>query len=174
MADVYAVFGSLLALGLVFPGLLAAMWLLFPQMAEASSRRLAAGPWRSVFAGIAAAVVAGIPIGILLAIPAGPVKAIGVIGLLGLLALAAIGAAGLAAGIGRRLATRSKGGMSDAASFARGAIILELAAAFPAIGWFLIVPVVAIASLGAAVGAVLDRRRHPAPAPSQEPAAQGA
>jgi hypothetical protein len=37
----------------------------------------------------------------------------------------------------------------------RGAVVLELAAAFPFIGWFIIIPLTLIASLGATVFALL-------------------
>ncbi len=40
MADVYAIFGTLLALGIAFPGMLTAWWLLFPRTVEGAQQRL--------------------------------------------------------------------------------------------------------------------------------------
>ena len=57
--------------------------------------------------------------------------------------------------MGQRLRPRSSENASEAASFLRGAIALELAAAFPVIGWFLAIPLITLCSLGAASFAVL-------------------
>ena len=51
MADVYAVFGTLLALGIAFPGLLTATWLLFPGAVGRATLRVSATPARSFFFG---------------------------------------------------------------------------------------------------------------------------
>ena len=61
----------------------------------------------------------------------------------------------MAAVMGRRLLSRSNEKTSEAAGFLRGAIALELAAAFPVIGWFLAIPLLSFCSLGAAAFAGL-------------------
>jgi hypothetical protein len=49
--------------------------------------------------------------------------------------------------------------MSAAGAYLRGAISLELAAAFPVLGWFIVLPTVLVMSLGASTLAVLGSRK---------------
>ena len=56
MADVYAVFGTLLALGIIFPGMLLAWSLIFPGTVGRASSRIEHTPWRSLGLGIALAI----------------------------------------------------------------------------------------------------------------------
>jgi hypothetical protein len=162
MADVLAVFGTLLMLGIVFPGLLIAWWLLFPATVERARQRLVRMPRRCLWFGGVAAGLVSLPIIILLSVPAGPAQLTGSVLGLGTLAFAGLGAAGLADELGQRLARQSNGHLSPAGAFIRGAVVLELAAAFPAIGWFILIPIVTAAAFGAAVLALI--RRGPKPA----------
>src|SRR4030067_1063797 len=82
------------------------------------------------------------------------------------LGLASLGAAGVAALLGNRLSERAGGGHSPFTGFLRGALALELAAAFPFIGWLLTIPVVTLVSLGAAAP------RQPGPPRAKTPAAR--
>ena len=52
MSDVYAVFGTLLALGIAFPGLVFTWWLLFPGPAGRAEARLAHTPGRTFSFGL--------------------------------------------------------------------------------------------------------------------------
>jgi len=74
MADVYAVFGTLLALGIAFPGLLTGSWLLFPDMVGRARIRAAGTPWRSFLLGVGAVLLTAIPVLILNALPIGIAK----------------------------------------------------------------------------------------------------
>jgi hypothetical protein len=173
MSDVFAIFGTLLALGIAFPGLLAAWWLLFPGTVERSRLRLEGTPWRCFWLGGIALAAASIPIAILLALPFGPSKLFGSLAISALLAVASLGAAGLAALMGARLAAHTGSGLSPAAAFLRGALALELAAAFPVIGWLIVIPLAIVTALGAAAFALLrwvPRVRLPAPAEQPAPA----
>ncbi len=153
MADVAAVFGTLLALGIAFPGLLMAWWLLFPSAVGRAKQRFVRTPGRCFGLGLVVAFLLAIPVTILFLIP-GPGQLMGFVALLMVLGVTAVGAAGIAATMGERLTQRT-GNLTPLAAFVRGAVALELAAAFPFLGWFLIIPGAMIISLGATTFALL-------------------
>ena len=107
MADLIAIFGILLALGIVFPGLLTACWLLFPATVERARRRLDSTPWRCFWLGVLIALIMLIPITILMSVPV-----LGVLLVSFTLAFAGLGAAGVAAKMGARF----KGHANDSPS----------------------------------------------------------
>ncbi len=154
MADVAAVFGTLLALGIAFPGLMLTLTLIFPALTGRAETRLTRTPWKSIFLGAAALTFTLIPILALLNLPDSGAQFLGFVGIILLFAVAGIGAAGLANALGSRLDT-GETPLSPVAKTVRGAIALELAAAFPLVGWFLVIPATLIASLGAAIFALL-------------------
>jgi hypothetical protein len=160
MADVSAIFGILLSLGIVFPGLLTAWWLLFPATVERARLRLDRTPWQCFWLGGVAAAGLVIPVAVLLALPVGLAKLAGWGTISLALAVASLGAAGLAAKMARRL--REDGG-APLGSFVRAAVALELAAAFPVLGWFIVIPLAIVTALGASLFALL--RWTPAPVP---------
>jgi hypothetical protein len=176
MADVQAIFGALLALGIIFPGMLTAWWLLFPTTVERARLRLEQTPWRCFWLGGILSIVLAIPIATLLALPSGAATFIGASLLAVTLVLASLGATGLAAKMGEQLARRANG-LSPAGAFVRGAVALELAAAFPILGWFIVIPLTIVTALGATAFALLhwmpvlqgEVRGQAAPLP-QEPA----
>ncbi len=148
MSDVSAIFGILLTLGIAFPGMLTAWRLLFPVTVERARRRLEATPWSCWWLGLALTFLVAIPMMILIALPFGPAKFMGWALAALILALGGLGAAGLAAKMGEEI-SRTASQVSALGAFVRGAVALELAAVFPLIGWFLVIPVAAILSLGA-------------------------
>ena len=77
MSDVYAVFGTLLALGIAFPGMLTAFWLLFPATVERTELRIESAPWKSFWFGISAAIAIGIPVVVLMNLSLGILQFIG-------------------------------------------------------------------------------------------------
>ena len=174
MADVYAVFGTLLALGIAFPGMLTAWWLMFPNLVAKASTRLEISPWKSLALGGVLAFPLAIVLVILFASPLGPVKFVGSWLLIGGLAFASLGTSGLAALMGRRLEARATSRLSALAGYVRGAIALELAAAFPVIGWLLVIPAVTLAGFGAAAFALLGWVPQPADGQSAQPVSSGA
>jgi hypothetical protein len=157
MADIYAIFGTLLVLGITYPGLLATWWLLLPELVEQTRERISQAPRKSFGMGLAAALVASIPAIIFFVLPSQFFQILGWIWLIIAFGIASIGAAGLAAEIGLRINWKSNGEFQSPGAFLRGAVILELASAFPIIGWLLIIPVGTIASLGAAAFVILRR-----------------
>jgi hypothetical protein len=155
MADISAAFGILLFLGLAFPGLLTANYLLFPATVERARLRLDRTPWKCFFVGGLLTAVLAIPTVILFVVPNGAVQFAGWALVAVALTFATLGATGLASKMGERLGARSGNTLSPIASFVRGALALELAAAFPVIGWFIFIPLAVVTSLGASAFAVL-------------------
>ena len=170
MADVYAVFGTLIGLGIAYPGMLTAWWLMFPRIVGRASERLEHTPWRCLAIGGALAMPLGIVIAILLAQPYGPVQFVGATLLFLSLAAATLGASGLADLMGRRLTSKVGQSGSSLTGFVRGAVALELASAFPGIGWFLLIPLGTVAAFGASTFAVLGWMPARKTAPVIEPA----
>ena len=154
MADISALFGILVSLGIGFPGMLTALWLLFPATIERARLRLEQTPWRCFWLGGVMTAVAVVPIVILLALPLGPAKFLGWTLITALLALSCIGCAGIAAKMGDRLASQSTSS-SPAGAFVRGAVALELALGFPVFGWVFILPLTIVTALGATGFALL-------------------
>ena len=170
MADVYAVFGTLLALGIAFPGMLCGFWLLFPGAVGRAQQRLESTPYRCLFMGIGAAVVTILAVSLLSAIPLGIVKLLGAILAFAALSVATIGAAAIAEAMAGRLEVAGGGGLSQPAAFVRGAVALELAAAFPIVGWFAVLPVSLIMSYGAGLFSLLRWAPRAERASVREPA----
>src|ERR1700730_14440947 len=116
MADISAVFGILLSLGIVFPGLLTAWRLLFPATVNRAQMRLLYTPWRCFWLGGVLVAVLVVPIVVLLALPVGPAKMAGWALIFVALGLASLGAAGLAGKMAGQIRTASPG-MSALAAF---------------------------------------------------------
>src|SRR6185369_2266382 len=130
-----------------------AWWLLFSSLISLAQARVEKTPWQTFWLGLILVIALTIPIIILLALPFGPAKFIGWL-LLGVsLAVSSIGAAGVAAHLGKRLSKHTN--VTPLNGFIRGAVILELAAFFPVIGWlFVWIPIIFI-SFGATGFALL-------------------
>lgn len=161
MGWVFGIFGGLLALGIALPGLLLAWALLLPAAVERAEQRLAQYPGRCIALGVAILLLALPLFGVLFNLP-GLAQLAGWLLLSFMLALASIGAAGLSALMGRRIGPPGDQ-RPGAGPLLRGALALELAAIFPLIGWFMVLPLASLATLGAASMALL--RRAPLPAP---------
>lgn len=154
MADISAIFFILLILGVAFPAMLTAWWLLFPSLVVRSQMRVERTLTRTFWMGLVIVIALAIPIVILLALPIGPAKFIGWILLAASLALSSIGSAGIAAHFADRLAQLSS--LSPSGAFVRGAIVLELAAFFPIVGWLFLWPLLLIIAFGATAFALLN------------------
>ena len=159
MADVFAVFGTLLAVGIALPGLLLTWRLLLPSLVERAQQRLEQTPWKCFFGGLGFFLIYLIPVLILFNLPWGGFKALGGIASFGLLAVTSLGAAGISGLLGERLQHLGFQ-TSTVSAFIRGAVVLELAAAFPIIGWFIFIPVTFITALGATLFALAGWGYH--------------
>ena len=144
MADISAIFFILLLIGIAFPAMLTALWLLFPALISRAQTRVDKTPMQTFWMGLVLIVAVTIPIVILLALPFGPAKFFGWILLGASLAISSIGSAGIAAHLGARLSKHTS--VTPLSGFIRGTVILELAAFFPLIGWlFVWIPALIIA-----------------------------
>ena len=170
MSDLFAIFGSLLFLGMAFPGLLATWYSLFNTLIWRTSEQIESAPWLSFFWGTLILFVCAVPIFIFLALPVGFLKAIGWMFLGGLLSFASLGASGFALLMGKRIGKTRDDGAILFRDFIKGAVVLELAAAFPFIGWFFVIPIVTIISLGAiTIGVFRKKGRDNQVASSEQP-----
>ena len=155
MADISASFFVLLLIGIAFPALLTVLWLLFPTLIARAQTRVERSLAASFWLGLVVVIALTIPIVILLALPLGPAKALGWF-LLGLaLAMSSIGSAGIAAHLGERM-NRAGGNYPPLNAFIRGAVVLELAAFFPVIGWLFVWIPLLVTSFGATAFALMN------------------
>jgi hypothetical protein len=168
MSDIFAIFGFLLFLGIAFPGLLATWYSLFNTLIWRTSEQIESTPWSSFFWGILILFICSVPILIFLALPVGFLKAIGWILLGVLLSFASLGASGFALLISKRISDSKNNRAVLFGSFIKGAVVLELAAAFPFIGWFFVIPIVTIMSLGAITIAIFRKKGQEQLATSSE------
>lgn len=158
MADIYAIFGSLILIGISYPAMLTAWWLLFPEKVERARLRISEKPKKSFGNGILAGMLAAIPAAILFTLPSQFTQVLGWIWLILVLGAASLGAAGISAEIGLRLNWKNDGGFQSLGAFIRGAVILELASVFPIIGWLVFIPVGTLIGLGGAVYAIFKKK----------------
>ena len=155
MADISAIFFVLLLIGIAFPALLTVLWLLFPTLIARAQTRVEKSLAASFWLGLVVVIALTVPIVILLALPLGPAKALGWI-LLGFsLAVSSIGSAGIAAHLGERM-KQTGNTYSPLSAFIRGAVLLELAAFFPVIGWLFVWIPMLVTALGATAFALLN------------------
>ena len=161
MADLTAIFFILLIIGIAYPALLTAWWLLFPAAVERARLRLDRTPGKSFWLGLAVLVAFLIPILVLLNLPSGFMKFLGFVAIGVMLVLSSIGAAGLASRFADKL--NRLGNFSAIGAFVRGAVIIELASILPVVGWFIFFPIATVTSLGASVFAILNWAPKSAP-----------
>ena len=154
MADISAIFFILLILGIAFPAMLTAWWLLFPSLITRAQTRVERTLPQTFWLGVVILIGMAIPIVILLALPIGPAKFTGWLLLVASLALSSIGSSGIAAYLGDRLS--QYGNVTTSGGFIRGAVVLELAAFFPVIGWLFLWPLFLIIAFGATGFALLN------------------
>ena len=159
MADMYAIFGSLIMIGLSYPALLTFWWLLFPERVENARLKISETPKKSFWIGVLASVIATIPALILFNLPSQLTQVLGWFWLVLVFGTASLGAAGMAAEIGLRLNWKSDGQFQSLGAFIRGAGIIALASAFPIIGWLLVIPFGTLISLGGAAQVI--RKKPP-------------
>ena len=155
MADISAIFFILLIISVAFPAMLSAWWLLFPALITRAQTRIEKSLARSFWLGLVIVIALTIPIVILLALPFGPAKFIGWILIAASLALSSIGSAGIAAHLGERM-KQAGNNYTSLSAFVRGSVVLELAAFFPVLGWFFLMPLALITAFGATGFALLN------------------
>ena len=155
MADISAIFFILLILGIAFPAMLATWWLLFPNLITRAQTRVEKTLSRTFWLGLLIVIAFTIPTIVLFSLPFGPAKSLGWVLLAVSLAFSSIGSAGIAAHLGERM-KQAGNNYTPLSAFLRGAVILELAAFFPIIGWLFIWPLLLITAFGATGFALLN------------------
>jgi len=155
MADISAIFFILLIIGVAFPSMLTAWWLLFPKLISRAQTRVEKSLASSFWLGLIVVIALLIPIVVLFALPIGPAKSLGWILLAASLALSSIGWAGIAAHLGEQMKHMGNP-FNPLSAFIRGSIILELAGFFPILGWFFLLPLALITAFGATAFALLN------------------
>lgn len=172
MADISAIFFILLIISIAFPCMLVVWWLFFPNLIMRAQTRVEKTLSRTFWLGLVVVIAVTIPIIVLMALPFGPAKFLGWILLAVSLALSSIGSAGIAAHLGERM-RHAGNNYTPLSAFIRGAVIFELAAFFPIIGWLFVWPIMLIAAFGATGFALLNWMprektiRTPEPLPTQ-------
>lgn len=146
MADMIGLTILLTLFATAFPAYLTVIWRVWPAAAQRARMRVSLTPGRCLALGAALLTLAALPIGVLLALPNGVAQFLGYTGIVLVLAFAGLGAAGFVVRISPSETVRG---------FLVGAALTELAMAFPVIGWFLVTPLLLLASLGAGTFAAL-------------------
>src|SRR5690242_11667728 len=95
MADIFAIAGGLIIVGLSFPALFIVLNLTFPRITEKAKERLDIKPTWSLLTGLAAFLLFFLVTVIFGKAPIGPLKIVGLLSLLSGLSLSMIGGAGL-------------------------------------------------------------------------------
>src|SRR5512139_2175245 len=165
MSDMLAIILILVLLGCAYPALLGTLQVLFPRPVASSQARIERQPWRCFWTGLLAAVAIALPAIILINLPLGLLKFMGW-SLMGL-GLSMFGAAGLAGLMASRMKLASPGEPAEFGAFVRAAVMIELAAIFPLLGWLAFFPISLLISLGAALLTWL--RGAPAPEKGSRP-----
>lgn len=155
MADISAIFFILLIIAVAYPSTLTLLQLTFPTVVKRAQVRVEKTLGGTIWMGLILLIALTIPITILLALPFGPAKFFGWAILTISLAVSSVGAAGIAAHLGEQM-RREGSNPTPLAGFIRGAVILELAAFLPILGWFFLLPIAIITSLGATGFALLN------------------
>lgn len=167
VGDVLAVVAGIISACAALSLLLAGMALLFGRRAAAARETLERTPGRSLLLGAALALTAGAVALVLLNLPSGLLKLIGWALLLGLFFVSALGGSGLALLVGERVREKAPD-LSAYGALTRGAMLVVVAGLVPLLGWFLLMPLTLLATLGAGAQALL-RRPRPAPVPAAMP-----
>lgn len=158
MSESLSALGGLIVLGLSYLGLLTAGWLLFPERVEQARLKITEKPWRYLWIGLLAALIAALPGAFLFLIPSPLTQTLGGIWVAILLGFASLGSAGIAAELGLRVNWKNDGAHPSLNAFLRGALIWELAAIFPLIGWLLVIPIGTLISFGAMVSTLRRKK----------------
>src|SRR5579859_5390453 len=157
IGDVFSVASALVLICVTAWALIMGSALLFQSGASKARDSYCNAPWRGFFAGLATTAVVGIASVVLLAIPTPLTKLVGTMLYLLLMALAALGASGIALLISDRVAALDPN-VSRYGALMRASSILVIAGVFPLLGWFLVGPVLTIASIGYGLQALVARQ----------------
>lgn len=148
MADVYTVTFSLIGILLSLPALLVAVNLFMPGVTQRVQTRLEQTPGRSFVLGVSMTAAFALFIAVTSQFP-GAGQALAIIVAVLFMGLGTIGGAGLSCLLGERIRPLARPN-SRLTNLVRGAVVYELAALVPIVGWFLFIPLAGIMAVGGA------------------------
>lgn len=164
LADVLAALAGLAIAGAGFASVSLILSLLTPNLVERAALRIAGRPGRSLATGSLFVLALLIVAGSFLKVPLRLAHMAGIGAILSGLSLAVLGGVGMATALARRLQGPAAG-FPGIREMLRGVFVLESAALLPIVGWFVVLPLGVLISLGAGFHAVL-RRESPAAQPA--------
>jgi hypothetical protein len=170
MADVYTVTFSLIGILLSLPALLVAINLLLPNVTQRVQVRLEQTPGRSFVLGVPVTAAFALWIAVTSQLP-GIGQALAIVAAVLFMGLGTIGGAGLARLLGAHIRPLARPN-SELTNLVRGAVVYELAALVPVVGWFLFIPLAGVMVAGAAVFALVNWLPKPAGQPASQSANQ--
>lgn len=156
LADVLAILAGLSIVGVGFACLAAILGMLVPNALGRAEARAAERPWRSLVLGLLVFLGALVLFGGLVKSGGAARLAAAAVVLAGL-SLAVLGGAAMASRLGRR-SRRDETRPASPDDLLRGVLLLEGAALFPIVGWFVVLPAAFLVSLGAGFHAAIRRR----------------
>ena len=136
--------------------LLIGIALVFGERAAEAQMRLETRPFPMLAVGVGLALTAGLVGQILVNQPNGMLKLVGWALLLGLLTLSVLGGSGLALIVAGRI-QQAAPRLTLFAALGRGAGLMIAGGLVPVIGWFVVLPLGVLSTLGAGMGAMFGR-----------------
>ena len=164
IGDVLAMIAGVTLLCVSLWALLVGGNLLFARRAEIAHARLENAPLRTLATGVAMVTIGGVGGVVFIGQPNGALKLFGWVLLLGLLAIGALGGLGVVRLAGERV-RKWELNLSEFAALRHGALLVVVAAVTPLIGWFVVVPLLLLSSLGAGYYALRQREKIAVMAP---------
>ena len=155
MADVYIVVFTVIGILLSVPALIITVSLLMPRVTKRAQIRLSQTFGKSFALGLPITGAFLLWITITSQVDVGPVQAMAYAAAVIGMGLATIGAGGMARLLGERIGDSSRP-HSEMHNLVRGSIVYLLACMTPIVGWFLFVPIVGAAIVGAAMFGLLN------------------
>jgi hypothetical protein len=157
IGDIIALVSAITGMILAYPALLILLNVLFSQTTTRVADRLAHGMKWSFGAGLVIVVIGGLIISTL--ISAGSVlQLIGVLFYLLLSMWGTVGNAAIARVFGQRISAMSDRQPSALMEVASGGCVLTLSFAFPLVGWFVVMPLISVITIGAMTLNLFSRR----------------
>ena len=157
IGDVLAVVAGIGAVGAAWIAAILLFALAFPTRAAAAEKKLTEAPGAAFGLGLTVVLVGGLLAAVCWNSPAGPIKLLAAVIAGAICLAAAVGSAGAVRLLGERIDAAGTG-FSPFASLTRAAILYVLAGFLPVLGWFLILPVALLLSVGSGTAALLPKR----------------
>jgi hypothetical protein len=157
IGDIIALVSAITGMILAYPALLILLNVLFSQTTTRVADRLAHGMKWSFGVGVIVVIVGGIIISTLISAGSVP-QLLGVLLYLLLSMWGTVGNAAIARVFGQRISAMSDRQPSTLMEMASGGCVLTLSFAFPLVGWFVVMPLISVITMGAMTLNLFSRR----------------